>query len=162
MALWPLSVDKASSLMDKIKLELARDPLSLALKEAVEGNKWQRDLPLWSQRQFVSLSDDGGVVLVRGRALVPEVLVPEVLQAVHRGHLGIEPMLVKARESFWWPNMSRDMRGVQEKCRSCNERAPSKSSPPWADLEPDELPSRPFQCVSSDFFHIAKAAEIKG
>ena len=48
-----------------------------------------------------------GLVMFKGsRFLVPAVLRPGLLRALHSGHAGVGSMIVRAKEVCWWPGIS--------------------------------------------------------
>ena len=62
------------------------------------------------------------------RLVIPSTLRSKVLEQIHKGHLGIEKCMLKARDSVFWPGISNDIREAVEKCGIC--QASSKSSKP--------------------------------
>ena len=47
-----------------------------------------------------------GVVLFRGRIVIPEALRTDVLSALHRAHQGTTGMGLRAQDSVWLPKFS--------------------------------------------------------
>ena len=95
------------------------------------------------------LSVVDGVVVFRGRAVVPHVLREEVLRALHRAHQGSTSMSLRAAETVWWPGMAADVGRQREGCLSCRKNAPSQPPAPPSELP---IPEYPFQLISSDYF----------
>merc|ERR1712082_16725 len=93
-----------------------------------------------------------GVVLFRGRVVIPTALRRQVLQALHRAHQGVTGMNLRAQDSVWWPGCSRDIEAVRGGCMTCARNAPSQSATP--PITPP-VPQYPFQYVSSDYFAYA-------
>ena len=42
--------------------------------------------------------------------MIPSRLRPQMLQIIHQGHMGTEKCLLKAKESLFWPGISRDIK----------------------------------------------------
>ena len=90
-----------------------------------------------------------GVVLFRGRIVIPEVLRAEVLSALNRAHQGTTGMGLTAQDSVWWPRFTKDLESIRNECVSCRRNAPSQPAlPPVRPPSPDY----PFQLVSTDYF----------
>ena len=91
---------------------------------------------LWAQWDRLELRDNvlyrrwednvGNVTMFQ--FVVPQVLVDDVLHALHGGigggHLGITKTLRKIRERFYWPGLQKD---VEDWCRKCARCAQAKS-----------------------------------
>ena len=71
-----------------------------------------------------------GVVVYRGRIVVPAGLLFEVLRALHRAHQGLTNMSLRAADTVWWPGLAKDLASVREGCQKCVENAPSQSAAP--------------------------------
>ena len=61
------------------------------------------------------------VVMFQKRIVVPKTL----LRHFHAGHGGISGMTQRARMSVYWPDFTVDIIRTRERCKSCNENAPS-------------------------------------
>ena len=53
------------------------------------------------------------------RIIIPESLQQEMLEKVHEGHLGITKCRERARQSIWWPGMSRRLAETVKCCPKC-------------------------------------------
>lgn len=101
------------------------------------------------QRYRADLSVQDGVILYKGRLLIPNKLRQRVLDTLHSSHQGTTGMLLRAERSVFWPGMSLDIKKTREKCKSCDVFAPSQANmPPIA----PESPVYPFQHICSDYF----------
>ena len=76
------------------------------------------------------MSPDGLVMFKGSRFLVPEVLRPGLLKALHTGHAGVVSMITRAKEAFWWPCITPAIELVRANCRVCHENAPSQPKQP--------------------------------
>ena len=99
-------------------------------------------------RQDVTTVD--GVILYKGRVVVPKVLRPQALQALHLTHQGETGMTLCTQEAIWWPNITSDITDTRARCGTCNRNAPTQLRLP--PVHPP-LPKYPFQMISSDYFH---------
>ena len=62
-----------------------------------------------------------GVILKGQRVIVPENMRAEMLQLIHKGHLGIEKCKRRARDILYWPNMNKDVYDTVLRCDVCQE-----------------------------------------
>ena len=73
----------------------------------------------------------------------------EVLDVLHSAHQGVTGMLERAQSSVWWPGITPQIQERRNKCKNCNEHAPSQ---PRAPPTPLENPEYPFQQIVADYF----------
>ena len=78
----------------------------------------------------LTVSKEGLVMFKGSRFLVPQVLRPGLLKALHLGHAGVGSMMERAKEVFWWPGITPDIEQVRANCRICHENAPSQAKLP--------------------------------
>ena len=83
------------------------------------------------------------------KMLIPTNLRTLVLEGLHAGHQGVSSMLSNARTRLFWPGMDAAVRQVREKCRQCNEHAPSQPEEPLIITPPPEYP---FEQAVADLF----------
>ena len=88
-------------------------------------------------------------LLMRGsRIIIPPPLRSDILERLHTGHLGISKCRERARNSVWWPNLSKQLADLVENCTTCCKFQKQPSEP----LIPSVLPTLPWQKVASDLF----------
>ena len=83
------------------------------------------------------------------RIVVPESLRTEILNKIHGAHQGITKCRERARQSVWWPNISKDLEKLVKNCPQCIKHQSQQVEP----LIPTQLPSLPWQRVAADIFH---------
>lgn len=89
-------------------------------------------------------------VLLRGsQVVVPAALQGEVLQLIHEGHLGVARSKARARESVWWPGISRRIKDLVENCQQCAMVRQQRAKP----MIQSPTPQLPWQQVGADLFH---------
>lgn len=71
-----------------------------------------------------------------------------VLNKIHQGHQGIVKCRSRARQSVWWPGISREMLDMVKSCRICAGYEVRTPDP----LGTIEFPERPWQFVGIDFW----------
>ena len=112
---------------------------------------WTGELAQYCKQKEEFVSVDG-VVMYKGRVVIPVALRKQVLAALHRAHQGTTGMNLRAVDSVWWPGYSVDIAGVRAGCAVCARNTPSQ--PPMPPVTPP-VPDYPFQHVSSDYFSYA-------
>lgn len=107
-------------------------------------------LPYWKLRDH--LSADGDLVLYGARVVVPRALRRQTLARLHDSHKGVEATKRRARLSVFWPGLDSDIATTVRACEPCQVLQPSQQQEPYRN---DDSPTRPFESVSADFFHVA-------
>ena len=54
-------------------------------------------------------SVEGGLLMRGSRIVIPPALRKELLDKIHEGHQGITKCRERARQSVWWPGLSREL-----------------------------------------------------
>ena len=85
------------------------------------------------------------------RVLIPAKMRPEILAKLHEAHQGIEKTRLRARTCVYWNNMNSDIEMLVRRCSICQESQPSQQPEP---LLQHELPTRPWQVLGTDLFHL--------
>ena len=70
----------------------------------------------------------------RDQLVIPETLVGLIMHAYHDhvlsgGHIAFRPTYDKTRQKYWWPTISRDVRGWCEQCQVCQQRKTAHNKP---------------------------------
>ena len=84
------------------------------------------------------------------RTVIPKDLRNQVIKQLHSANQGTTSMLSRARKSFYWPGMDRDINNHVESYRTCKEMSPSNTKEPLT----QPLSQYTFQDVASDLFEI--------
>ena len=85
------------------------------------------------------------------RFVIPKTLRQQVILNLHSANQGSTSMLSRARKSWYWPGMDRDILAHTESCATCREMAPSKGREPITMTAPPEYP---FQQAVADLFEV--------
>ena len=138
----------------QVRDEVSRDRISTMLSDQIsEGFPPDKKLLRLELREYFQhrdhLTQIDGVPLFKNRVVIPSALRPMVLETLHSAHQGVTGMTLRAQTSVWWPGITPQIRETRDKCRVCNECAPSQPSAP---PEPLQLPDYPFQQVAADYF----------
>ena len=85
------------------------------------------------------------------RFLVPKALRAGLLKALHSGYPGVLAMLMRAKETFWWPNLKEDIVQVRAECLLCHQNAPSQAKEPSKGVPSTNYA---FESLSMDHFFL--------
>ena len=139
---------------DKVKLETSSDQDMENLMECVEAgfSPCKSEIPhnlheFFPYRHHLTVQD--GVVLYKGRIVIPKSLRPDVLQLLHCAHQGVSTMISRAQVSVFWPGITADIHQTRDGCAACNRMMPSQPQAPPSAIH---YPVYPFQKVCADFF----------
>ena len=92
--------------------------------------------------------------MFRGEQLVvPLSLRKDMLNQLHSSHIGIGGCIRRAHEILYWPRMSAEIRDFVSRCTICQTYRPEQAR---EELQPHELPSRPYQKIAADLFHVGQ------
>ena len=102
-------------------------------------------------KKFLKLSDSlnvcNGCLIHGSRVVIPQSLQPQILNLLHIGHFGMEPMKQLARTAVYWPGIDAAIEQASRPCESCGEHQNKPSKPPvhlWM------LPEKPWSRIHVD------------
>lgn len=79
--------------------------------------------------------------------IIPVSLRKEILDNLHKGHLGIEKCKAKARQSVFWPKMSTEIEEKIKTCEICQKYQRNKTKEPMIS---HEIPKEPWKKLAAD------------
>jgi hypothetical protein len=91
----------------------------------------------------LSVHDQDDVVLIvldGHRIFVPESARQSLLAKLHLPHAGISKTREQARQLYYWPGMSNDVRQMVEACEVCLAALPSQTEEPFVEREEPDMP----------------------
>ena len=102
------------------------------------------------------LSVQAGLLLYQCHLVIPALLQEDILQRLHQGHQGIVKCRALARESVWWPGLSKRMEKVVEACLTCEKdrQYPEDRQYPPEPMRPTKTPDYPWQRIGMDLFQL--------
>ena len=106
--------------------------------------------PYWKARTDITVQE--GLVMKGSRIVIPAAMRQEILSKLHEGHLGIVKCRARARESVWWPGVSKEIEEYIKKCSNCVMESTNLHEP----LIPSEFPKRPWQKVGMDLLYLER------
>ena len=138
--------------IEQIKEEQGKDVICQQLVEYCKHG-WPRKgeishvlKPYFSVSGEITIQN--GLLMRGSRIIIPPRLHSNILETLHTGHFGISKCREKARNSVWWPNLSKRLADVVENCTTCCKFQKQAPEP----LMPSVLPTLPWQKVASDLF----------
>ena len=76
----------------------------------------------WNFREEISVVD--GLILKNTRIVIPKSLRSDMLNKIHTGHFGQEKCRQRARNTVFWPGISKDITVLVNSCNACQEQRP--------------------------------------
>ena len=74
-----------------------------------------------------------------------------LLKALNMGHPGVQSMVLRAKETFWWPGLQEDIPQVRAMCQMCHQNALSQPKEP---LMVETISQYAFESISGDHFFL--------
>ena len=99
------------------------------------------------------LSVQEGLLMRGSRLVIPTSLRAEILVLLHASHQGIYKTRERARQSLWWPGLSKELEGVVQMCPECMNSQTPRAEP----LIPTAFLDLPRLKVATDLFEWKKA-----
>ena len=150
----------ADLILQELREAASTDPIYTRLRQSIisgfPSNRYDLHttlLPFWKIRD--NLSVDGDLVLYGARVVIPEALRRRTLARLHDSHRGTAATKRRASQTVFWPGINSDIANTVQACEPCQMLQPSQQQEP---LLNDDIPTRPFESVSADFFHVAGKA----
>ena len=94
------------------------------------------------------LTVENSLLLRGGRIIIPPSLRKTLLDKIHSGHQGITKCREMARQSIWWPGISKQLKELIQSCHECLKAQKQRPQ----QLTPTLLPTLPWQKVASALF----------
>nr|XP_039253356.1 uncharacterized protein K02A2.6-like [Styela clava] len=149
-----VNLPASNSRLDEIRRESEKDDIIKVVMHNVKfgwpENKKQLYGPVnkyWNEQANFSIHDD---LLMKGnRLVIPEVLRTDILRYLHDAHQGVSKSREHAKNSVWWPGLSRDIEKVVRNCNLCEKYRRDRIEP----MRGTEFPTRPWSRIGADFFY---------
>ena len=81
--------------------------------------------PYWTYKECISI--ENGLLFKDDRLIVPEVERDYILDLLHYGHYGIKRTQDRARESVFWPGITKDIENKVKDCVICQQNSTSQT-----------------------------------
>lgn len=89
------------------------------------------------------------LILKGDRLVIPRKLRLMLIKELHVSHSGISSSIRRARELFYWPGMTADIKDFVARCEICRSHDRQQAKEP---MLLRELPTRPWQIIAADLF----------
>jgi hypothetical protein len=103
-----------------------------------------RTSPYWKHQN--DLKVEAGTLFYKDRIVIPEDLRKWCLDLLHDGHFGISRCMSRAKETIWWPGITRQIEDTVNSCEICIKHRQPVTEP----MLSSEIPTRPWQVIGAD------------
>ena len=79
------------------------------------------------------------LLLKCSRLVIPVAMQKTMLGKIHEGHQGITKCRERAKQSVWWPGLSKQIEDLVDKCDKCSKDRQNRVEP----MIPSDVPERP-------------------
>ena len=134
---------------------MKRNVLTIAQKDNEEWKAGKgTNAEEWKTAKFDGWDNgDHDTLLYKGKIYVPKSCRAEVVMSCHNtpvtGHPGQWRTLELVQRSFWWPGMAAYIGKYIKSCDLC-QRTKMFPEKPQGELTPNEVPSQPWEVISTD------------
>lgn len=80
------------------------------------------------------------------RLVIPRSLRKLCLVRIHDGHFGVNRCIARAKETVWWPSISRQIEELVSSCEICLRNRSNFVEP----MLPSDVPTRPWSIIGAD------------
>ncbi|KAF4306721.1 hypothetical protein GTA08_BOTSDO05973 [Botryosphaeria dothidea] len=134
-------------------LRIESNPWHLKIREAYAQDSFAQELLALEDDPRIA-RDREGTLLFKGLIYVParlrEVLVKDIHEAPAHGHQGIDRTTERITRNFYFPGLRKTVQRIVSQCDLCI-RSKAATHAPYGQLQPLEVPERPWQSVTLDF-----------
>ena len=146
-----------SDRLQKLRVSTAKDDTLVLLKEVVQQG-WPHRIqnlppelkPYWTFREQITIED--GLLLKGRRIIIPDSDRKDILSQIHRGHLGLQKCLQRARASVYWPNLYEELKQLVTNCHICLKFSSANRQDNIGPSLGQEVPTTPWTKLASDIF----------
>ena len=106
--------------------------------------------PYWAFQKELTIKD--GLVLTNNRIVIPSSEHDDILKQIHRGHLGIQKCQLRARETVYWPGISKTIENIISNCETCLKFSANNRKQSLDGTLGHEIPTMPWSKLTMDIF----------
>ena len=126
--------------LDQFKEHTSKDPVMRQLHTYIlQGWPSKQTDCIEQLRSYHTFKEEMSVVdglAFKGqRLVVPETLREKVLAVLHRAHMGITKTIERARQTFFWVGISKDINRVCSTCDTCLRYASKQTKEPIGNVQ---------------------------
>jgi len=106
-------------------------PILSAFKNGWSITAKKRFPEFYAKREEISVQTDG-IIMINDQILIPPCCRQEMLNHLHKSHLGRDKMKSLARLICWWPEINHDIVNFVRNCKRCAVKPSNhKNWKPW-------------------------------
>ena len=139
--------------LKEIAEEQLNDPVCVEIAQYCDQgwpDKSDLSAPLYQLSSEISVVN--GLLMRNSRIIIPTKLREEVLAQTHAGHQGLSKCRERARQSVWWPGLSKEIQNLVENCQTCREHYTQREEP----MISSPFPELPWQKVGMNLSELEK------
>jgi len=133
------------------ELTLVKKALLLKNKELEKFFELNKNISAFKNHLNDITLSENGVLLKNHRIVIPKSLRNRIVDIAHDGHMGISKTKSLIREHIWFPDIDNMVQDKLKNCLACQANTDNTVIEP---LIMSELPKRPWQYLSMDFYEI--------
>ena len=104
----------------------------------------------WTFRDLLTIKD--GLVLKNTRIIIPTSERNDLLRQIHCGHLGTIKFQLCAKETIYWPGITKDIEDMVQNCETCLKFSANNCKPKPVNTLGHEVPTIPWTNLATDVF----------
>lgn len=135
---------------DDVEIATEKDPILQLVISGLSSGNWSKET-----EKFRAVQKDlhlvAGILIYRGKMVIPTELQKKILEHVHRGHFGIQSMKRTLRTSVWWPGINAQVDTLVKFCRACQLVSEANKPVPICSRD---LPTGPWEILQIDFLKL--------
>lgn len=89
--------------------------------------------------------------------MIPETLRHQIMDIIHTGHEGETYYILLARESIFWPVITKNIGDKIKACVTCNEYQPVQSK---LELMQPDLPTHTWKTIGTDIYELNREINV--
>lgn len=136
-----LNINSKSLVVRSIPAETQDDLLKVVYHWHRDG--WPKTLPRDMQSSIMQkyfakrmqIYIDNQCLFLGQRLIIPPAFTKEILESVHKQHLGLAKAKVTPQQYYWWPNMEKELEALINGCDSCAVNQKGKSHKYYEQVE---------------------------
>ena len=104
----------------------------------------------WTFHEELTIED--GLILKGTRIVIPDEKGEQILQQIHKGHLGLKKCQMHAKEMVYWPGLNDQLEQLILNCQLCLKYSKSKNEGTPHTALGHEVSAAPWSKVATDIF----------
>lgn len=138
-----------------IRNDIRNDQILSKVLQYVKNDRWPDKCQMMHKeiQQLRNMKDqiyqENDILFLDDRMIIPQAQRKEILEQLHRGHLGIEKSKRRARQSLFWMNMNADIERKIKLCDTCQKFQNKNQKEPMIS---HDVPNNVWEKIGVDIF----------